>query len=460
MKQYSFLLFLFITFLTMAQKQVIPEEPTVDKRVELLSIVFRLAGNEEYNAEIFRRYTDKIEEHYAPYKDHDLIKFAQKLKHEQGVGFDAVMSMAISLDQDFNPKVPFSETIPDKRWGKENAHKFVELLKKFYKDSNSEDFFLQNSKLYRETASRFNKVYAELDLDWYKNFYGKEPNEKFHIISSLGNGGGNYGPSINLPNGKREVYAIMGTWKTDSTGMAQYTIESHFPTLLHEFNHSFVNYLLDQDPEPFRENGEVIYSVVKEKMQQGAYSNWETMLNEALVRAAVIKYMKDHHFSEKEISIEIIEQLNRGFIWIEDLVQELEIYDANRNKYSTLENYMPQLAKAYTQYAKDISHLAEKAEQEKARFKSLKEFENGETNIDPLLKQITINFDKPFAGTNFIRPGEEGKFPDFRNIEYSEDRRSVRLDWVLESNTQYQFFLIGLAPGVETKDLEISFKTR
>lgn len=318
-----------------------------------------------------------------------------------------------------------------------------------------------NESLYEEASNRFLSVYQELDLDWYKDFYGKEPNEKFVIINAMGNGGGNYGPHIDLPDGKRKVYAIMGTWNTDNTGMPVYTLESHFPTLLHEFNHSFVNYLLNQDPAPFRENGEMIHATVSEKMRRGGYSNWQTMLNEALVRAAVIKYMKDHNFPENEISKEITEQINRGFIWIEELLAELERYDEQREKYPTLESYMPELQKAYDSYALNIDNLADKAEKEKARFHSLGEFKNGATDVDPALPKLSIHFDKVFAGSSFIRPSENGKeFPDFRNMTYSEDGKTVIMDWVLKSDTEYEFVLIGLAPGAAEKDVKIHFKTR
>lgn len=37
--------------------------PKVDKRVELLSIVFRLAGNREYNQDIFKDYVKDIHDH-------------------------------------------------------------------------------------------------------------------------------------------------------------------------------------------------------------------------------------------------------------------------------------------------------------------------------------------------------------------------------------------------------------
>ena len=49
--------------------------PTVDKRVELLSIVFRLTGNPEYSKNDFKLYTDRIESHFSPYKNHELILF-------------------------------------------------------------------------------------------------------------------------------------------------------------------------------------------------------------------------------------------------------------------------------------------------------------------------------------------------------------------------------------------------
>lgn len=464
MKTFSVIIFFLFTSLSFCQESTILEEPEVNKQVEILSIVFRLAGNHEYSAEKFKWYTDKIQAHYAPYKNHELIEYARKLREENGVGYDAVMGMAIHLDDELNPRVNFTETVPDSRWGKEEATRFTDLLKAFYNESESDKFFRDNKELYQKIRARFLPVYNHLDLDWYKEFYGKEPNEEFKIVIGLGNGGGNYGRSIDLPGGQREVYAIMGTWKTDSTGMAEYTRESHFPTLLHEFNHSFVNYLLNENPEPFRKNGEIMYEAVQEKMKRGAYGDWQTMLNEALVRAAVIKYMKDHQFPENEIQHEITEQINRGFVWIENLVTELEKYDSQRDRYPTLETYMPELVKAYGLYSKDITRLVEKTEHEKARFVSITEFQIGDLEVDPTLSQVTINFNKPFAGSNFIRPGEDGKaFPDFRNMKYSEDKTSVILDWVLNDNTEYQFILIGLAPGssasTEGKDVEVTFKT-
>ncbi|PHQ59638.1 MAG: DUF4932 domain-containing protein [Maribacter sp.] len=464
MKLIAVVFFSFLTTISCVQQSNTLEKPKVDERIEILSIVFRLAESEEYSSKTFKLYTDKIQKHYNSYKNHELIQFIKKLRSENGVGYDAVMMMAVHLDDKLNPLIEFNDKVPDARWGKDNAYKFVGLLNKFYQDSDSKEFFKENRNLYKEVSKRFLPIYEHLDVDWYKNFYGKEPNEEFIIINGLGNGSGNYGPSIDFPNGKRKVYAIMGTWKTDSLAMANFTIDSYFPTLLHEFNHSFVNYILDKNPEPFRKNGELIYGAVKDKMNKGSYNSWQTMFNEALVRAAVIKYMKDHSFSKESIRREVNEQINRGFLWIEELVSELDKYDQKRKDYPTLESYFPEFIKAYDTYAENITTLVAKNEPVKPRFLSLSEFANGDTNVNSSIKQITINFDRPFTRANFIRPIDDGKtFPNFTNLTYSDDQKSVILEWTLESNKEYQFILIGLSPESpeenSNEDYLITFKT-
>ncbi len=464
MKLITVIIFSLLFTVSYGQKSGALEEPKVDERVEILSIVFRLAESEEYNSEVFKLYTDRIQMHYNSFKNHELIQFVKKMRKENGVGYDAVMSMAIHLDDQLNPLIEFTNEVPDTRWGKENSYKFVSLLKEFYQDSDSEKFFKENTKLYKEVSKRFLPIYKDLDIDWYKSFYGKEPNEEFLIVNGLGNGGGNYASSVNFPIDKRKVYAIMGTWKTDSTGMAMFPIKSYFPTLLHEFNHSFVNYLLDKNPKPFEESGTKIFNEVKDKMNNGGYYNWQTMLNEALVRAAVIKYMKDHNFAEEQISLEVSEQISRGFIWIEELVEELESYSSNREEYPTLESYVPNLIKAYKKYAKNLDYYVDRNEDLKARFVSISEFENGSQTVDPSLKQLTINFDKSFQGAQFIRPGEDmTAFPKITGLTYSTDNKSAILNVSLESEKEYKFYLIGLAPKSNNEntsaDYEISFKT-
>jgi hypothetical protein len=468
MKQILFTFFLFLCANSFSQQNNILDKPKVDERVELLSIVFRLADVKEYSSKRFKLYTDKIDIHFEKYKNHELIKFVKKIREENGIGYDAVMKMAIHLT--YKPKfktlVKFTDSIPDERWGKNNSEKFIKLLNAFYKDAKCKDFFDDNSEQYAKVSKRFLPIFENIDLNWYKTFYGKEPKEKFVIVNGLGNGGGNYGPDIVFKNGTREVYAIMGTWSVDSLGMAKFDLIDYFPTLLHEFNHSFVNNLIENKIKEFENSGEKIYNVVGKQMENQAYGNYKTMLYEALVRASVIKYMKDHDFKKEEIDEEMQDQLNNGFLWMNELVEELEKYSNQREKYPTLESYIPNIIIAYNNYANNILEYEKTFDKERPKIVSISEFKNFDQNVNSKINVITLNFDKPLKGKGYsINLGEKGKsyFPEIGKITYSEDRKSVIIEVKLIENKEYQFIVTGLSfvseKGIPIKDYLIEFKT-
>ena len=69
----------------------------VDPRVELMSIIFRLAGNPEYSRGRVPSYIKDIDDYFGRYKNHPAVLTAVKLLERQGVSFDAVMSMAVHI---------------------------------------------------------------------------------------------------------------------------------------------------------------------------------------------------------------------------------------------------------------------------------------------------------------------------------------------------------------------------
>ncbi len=340
----------------LAQKELLAP-PKVDQRVELLSIVFRLADSEEYSSRRFPKYAESIEQHFGQHKDHAIIPYIQDtLRNIRGVGYDAVMQMAISLSDTypFSPIIDFATDMPDARWNGTSGARFLTLLNEFYIDADCQAFFDSNRELYSTASSRFMKVYEELDLKWYETFYGEAPKDEFRIINGLGNGGGNYGPRISV-NGKEIVYAVMGTWSVDSAGMPQYAVDDYFPTLLHEFNHSFVNHIVEKYHADLAPSGEALFEPVREQMNQQAYDSWQTMFAESVVRAGVVKYLKDHKYADNLIHEEMNNQIERSFWWTRLLVNQLEEYDQNRAKYPTLESYMPEIVRFFDKMAADAS---------------------------------------------------------------------------------------------------------
>ena len=466
MKRFSLLIVAFTLGAALFAQNPYLEKPRVDQRVELVSIVFRLARAPEYNHNMYTSYTDKIRTHYKPYKDHKIIEFVKQMRETTGVAYDAPMFMAICLNDNLDPLVPFSDKIPEARWGRENALEFVRLLKDFYRETNSAEFFRQLKETYQLASERFASVYEKLDVAWYPAFYGQAPEEQFIIINALGNGGNNYGPQIKLSDGQRKVYAIMGTGKTDQNGDPVYTMENYFPTLVHEFNHSFINHLIDKNRELFAQSGEKIFEIVGTLMQQQAYGAWHMVFKESLVRAAVIRYMKDHDFTPAEVANETMNQLARGFYWIEDLVEELDRYALQRAVYPTFESYMPQMAKAFEQYAQNIEQYKKSFDAKRPHIVSFAEFSNDAQNVDPATKTITVHFDRELEGKGYsITYGRNGPdyFPKITGIRYAEDNRSVILDVELAPAKEYQMVFLGLAfkstDGIPLENYTLSFAT-
>src|SRR5258705_1417036 len=69
----------------------------VDRRVELMAIIFKLAGNREFNQNNFRTYNADIERHFGPFRDHEAVAAARALREQYGVGFSRVMDIALSV---------------------------------------------------------------------------------------------------------------------------------------------------------------------------------------------------------------------------------------------------------------------------------------------------------------------------------------------------------------------------
>lgn len=459
-------LFIGISFELLAQTVAL--KPQVDRRIELMSIVFRLAGNDEYNGHQFATYVQDIHQHFDAYKTHPAVLMAKQVAQDNGVGFDAVMSMAIHLTQppSLKPIATFTKTHLDKRWGTTNAEKFATLLEQFYRDAHCQQFFNQHEAVYQRAVNRFSQVLNKVDAGWYKQYYGIRPTGRFNVVIGVGNGGGNYGPNATLPNGKEEIYAIMGTWAVDSTKNPVYDEEAVLPIIVHEFNHSFVNSLIDQHADKLEAAGKTIYPPVADKMRPQAYSNWKTMFSESLVRASVVRYLVKHNSDNSASRRQIREEEARGFIWTQGLVDLLNDYESNRGQYPTLSSFMPPIVRFFGQIATDFPAFQQAYNQKRAHVVGIEPLTGKTQAIDPRLTELVIRFDKPMNPKKVsINIGSTGKdhFPLQGIIGFSDDNQTLTLKIGLKPNWDYSFWLTDKSfqtpDGYPLVEHEVAFKT-
>ena len=442
--------------------------PKVDLRVELLSIVFRLAGNQEYNSDVNTKYVEKIHVHFDKFKNHPLIQYAQQLRDSGKIGYDAVAAMAIHLTQvpDLKPIVSFSQATPEKRWNQAAAAKFALLLKQFYKDADCKTFFASSANDYKIAESRFLELFKKLDVNWYFKFFGKAPNEEFNIIIGLGNGGNNFGPQIDLENGRRRVYAIIGAGSFDSTGVPIFKAEYYLSTLVHEFNHSFVNYLTDKYETALSPSGELLYAKEGVKMRRQAYSNWKTMSSEALVRACVIKYLASYERDTSVAEKEMNQELGRGFVWMRALVQMLGQYEEKRVSFPTLESFMPKVIQFYDTLAPNVNNYEDYFVKQCARIIDIKPKIDSVTLVSPKTTEIIFDFDKRLDGKRyFFGPTQKGLeyYPKSPVFSFTNDSRTIVMHVKLTPDREYEINMIGRLmqtdEGYAVQDFVLRFKT-
>ncbi|MGB3860871.1 MAG: DUF4932 domain-containing protein [Candidatus Aminicenantaceae bacterium] len=329
----------------------------VDPRVELMSLIFRFAGNPEYNQNLLTSYIKDVERHFKEHENHDAVQLARRLRQTRGVSFDAVMSLAIHIkDVDsMQERVPL-EPAPkswDIRWTVEDTRKFQEAARCFVKDTDFKTFIYEHHVLYRTTESRMEKILEDYGVvNWFDSFFGAKSDASFTVFLGMMNGGTCYGPRVVFPDGREELYCVLGVWLKDRKGIPRFD-KSVLPTVVHEFCHSYVNPLVNQHAGDLEKAGQRIFPSVADAMRRQAYPEWRTMMYESLVRACVVRYRLA---SEGETAAEqqIVRENTNMFFWMRDLSSLLGEYEAHRGKYPNLDSFFPEIVKFFDNYAASI----------------------------------------------------------------------------------------------------------
>lgn len=325
----------------------------VSETVELVSVIARLAGLEEYSTTYGGSYVEDINNWFSNYKNHEAVIYQQELRSKYIIAYDAVASMGVHLVVDNGlVKFGYEKEFLESRWQEVDLNTYLSKLNKFYSDTHFHEFFTSHKDYYETALSAYDRnVLPYFHQDWYEKFYGTESNEYYRVIIGFGNGGENYGCKRKLDNNKCDVFNISCYFESDK----YYSNGWNYASLLvHEFNHSFVN--------PLIENSDSNYALVKDASDwmfefskwamslAQAYNNSRTVMNESVVRAAVLVYLQENGFTMDQIKTQMYEEISRGFTWTPELFNALQYYSSHRDQYGTLNDYYPEIAKCLDKY--------------------------------------------------------------------------------------------------------------
>jgi Domain of unknown function (DUF4932) len=377
-----------------------------DARIELLSIVYHIAGAGVYNQARDSAYARDVDATFGRFRDHPVAQRARLLEDSLGIGYSDPMEFALHLSDATHPRevVPF-DGLAHGRWPVAEARAFLADLQAFVRDAPVGAFLAAHGARYDSAATHFRRL-ADTTVDprWFGRFFGHTPAKPFVLIPAILNGGANYGPSVQFPDGP-QFYAIMGS--------------DDVPTIIHEFSHSFVNPVVDRHRARFASAGPRVLDAVRQQMHSQAYDSWTTVIYESLVRASVARYRLAHE-GRAAADAQVAEERAAGFVWMRELYDLLGAYEANRHRYPDLDAFAPQIAAYWSKLPARLPALIAQEDSLLTHVIS--------TTVDPALATVTIRFDHPVRDSLNLRADRldtTAHFPNLRGASTFDSTHTV-----------------------------------
>ena len=464
----NILLSLFILFSVQASFAQNPIPAHFDECVDLVATVWRLSGAREYSRCDVPNYAHEVDSVFAAYKEHPVVQLARQYPQESGIGYDAVASYGLHLTVTENGDIVLNDNFAEggdasfDRWTERQKKDFLEPLNDFYRTSHFHDWYLGKKDFHAQVEEAFNAINEKVDYSWFSSYFGPQSGSSFRIVLSLLVGPNNYGCSARLKDGSNALSPVIGCCQLDGNGEVYYNANAVLSIVIHEFCHHYCNPLNDQFWPLMSKSAEKVYKEREEQMRQSAYGSALTMMNETFVRASVIRYMKIHYPQVDESALIKAEE-EQGFILTQTLCEALKQYEQQRDKYATMNDFMPVYAQSVNdfdlkQYKKQQKELAKLNATYKVNIK------NGAKNVPSGLFHLVIKFSKPMVdGIALYNSFSGADFPPFKSYAWRDDK-TLEVVFLLEPSHQYGFAVMGsrfITQDGHTggKNTEINFTT-
>ena len=309
---------------------------SVDPRIELLSAVQLLSDYPLLTRSDFQ-YKREMLNYFSPYKSHPAVTKFKEMS-EEGFAYDAPPTAMLYLSDPPELKVvtPFTDYIIGRAGGRVDLESFIEALRDFAIKSNFMEFFNAHKDFY---AILIQGTKANLDdydiVGALEDFYGISKNSYNIITSPLQSNA--YGPSIEREPSKYDIYSIM-------PGFQLWVV-------LHEFGHSFVNPITAKYRDEVNKYSK-LFEPVKEIMIKNAHGEWEICVNEHIIQAVVAKVLEKLVGQQVLADVILSDTVEGGYVYVRGIYELLNVYENNRDKYPTFEDFYPEILNYFSEISK------------------------------------------------------------------------------------------------------------
>jgi hypothetical protein len=183
----------------------------VNRNVELFAILFRLAGNPEYQTAYKTPYLAAVEKHFAEFREHPAVVASRELRSSHGISFNAPVGLAAYLTEapDLRPirrLSPVPENLDD-RWADVDLDSYLAQVRSFVVDSGFAGFMDQQDRYFTAVTDRFRTALNPTEVvSWFDSFFGHKAEASYFIVPGLLMGGNNYGATADTEDGRELLF--------------------------------------------------------------------------------------------------------------------------------------------------------------------------------------------------------------------------------------------------------------
>ncbi len=325
----------------------------VDPRIELLAVVRYLSDYDSRFYLITRfeiQYKTDIEKAFHSFRDHQAVKLFDQLSPNRfNYHAPPAAMLYLSAPPGLEVQIPYTDDLIERAGGADRLGQFLSALRDFAKESNFMDFYQSQSAFYEATAyetatqlSGGNDLVAVLET-----YFGMKQHSYHLILSPLFHDGG-FGPRVDRGNGLSEIYSIIGPSGMNAQKQPTFGEPGDLRyTIWHEFAHSFVNSLTEQYLSEVNQF-QPLYQPLDKDMIKMAYGNWAGTVSEHIVRAVTVR-LATHELGDVKGQARLDDDRERGFAYIDLLVERLKLYEEQRDLYPTFRDFYPELIKGFAE---------------------------------------------------------------------------------------------------------------
>ncbi|MBK7772214.1 MAG: DUF4932 domain-containing protein [bacterium] len=246
-------------------------------------------------------------------------------------------------------------------------------------------------------------------------------------------------PASASPTAGRKKYCPYSAAPSGTRAACRSSRPEAVGTYVHELCHTYTNQVVDRHPAAFEKGAAAIYPLVATQMESMAYPSWHIMTYETLVRACVIRYLADRQGPQAAAG-ESERQSAQGFVLVPAVAVSLERFAAARDRYPTLDDFVPELARVMEGYATLAAQITAR-ELAAPHIVSMVPA-NGAVDVDPALTTLVIRFDRPMTASSCAFVGRPDDIPTVaRAPQWDDSVTSLTVEVQMTPGRTYHYWL-------------------